>query len=178
MRRIGLGTTALCTLTIVLLVSSPARAAGDTYLRGVSLGVGVGLAAPSGQLAAGDPTKLKPNFGWGFYVNIPIISSLHLMPHAELYKVADKVTATDIGLALKFIVDTPILKPYVGASIGDTNLVSAQQLNVGFLGGLAYNLVANLDAFAEARYVVVVRDTSEGGNLKTIHALVGLLLRF
>jgi hypothetical protein len=63
-------------------------------------------------------------------------------------------------------------------TVGDTNLTSGQQLNVGGLAGATINLIANIDAFAEARYIIAVRDPEQGGNIKTFDAFAGGLFRF
>src|SRR6185437_871181 len=120
MRRTALWLTP-CVLFTALTFVGIRPAAADA--RGVSLGVGIGAAVPSGQVFDNGSLKsLSPNFGWGFYVNIPLISTFQLMPHAELYKVGPNITATDIGLAFKFVVQTPVVKPYFGLSVGDTNI--------------------------------------------------------
>lgn len=164
---------------LALLLAAPAAFAQQQSARGVGLGAGVGLAAPFGKVKTADGLKtLSPNFEWGFYVDIPLAYGFHLTPHAELYNVSDKLTATDIGLAFKFIIETPGVRPYFGVQVGDTNLISAQQLNVGGMLGAYIKLVANLEAFVELRYTQVLRDTTVGGDVRTVHALAGGLLRF
>jgi hypothetical protein len=146
---------------------------------GVGLGVGVGVAAPFGKIITPSGIEsLKPNFDWGFYVDIPLAYGFHLTPHAELYNVNQKLSATDLGLAFKFIIETPRVRPYFGIDVGDTNLDSAQQINVGGLVGLNIVLIANLDFFVEGRYIEIVRGAEVGGNVGTVHAFGGLLIRF
>jgi hypothetical protein len=166
---------ALLLASLLCALARPAQAEAH----GVGLGAGVGLAAPFGKVktATGLQT-LHPNFGWGFYVDIPLAYGFNLTPHAELYNVANNLTATDIGLAFKFIIETPAVRPYFGLEVGDTNLVSQQQLNVGGLAGANIKLIANLDAFVEARYIEVLREGSTGGNVGNLHVLAGLLFRF
>ena len=174
MRVLRFGTVAL-TLAFSLLVSD-ARADNPKL---VGLGAGIGLATPFGKVITAEGLqKLAPNFDWGFYVDIPLVYGFHLTPHADLYNINGKLTATDIGLSFKFIIEIPKFRPYLGLDVGDTNIVSSQQFNVGGLAGLAINLVANLDAFVEARYVEVIRDATVGGNVGTLHAFAGLLIRF
>ena len=43
------------------------------------------------------------SFAYGFYVDIPLISTFHITPSSELYKFADQ-NATDFDLAFKFII--------------------------------------------------------------------------
>jgi hypothetical protein len=165
-------------LCLVVLLLTPMRALADTP-RLVGLGVGVGLAAPFGSLSTqeGRQELSKANFDWGFYVDIPLAYGFHLTPHAELYNVNSKLTATDLGLAFKFIIEIPRFRPYVGIDVGDTSLSPGQQPNVGALAGVDINLVANFDAFVEARYSEVLRQTLVGGNLANVQAFAGFLIR-
>jgi hypothetical protein len=163
---------------VALICASSAIAQADPG--SVGLGVGIGAALPSGtgpsNLAGGIRSA---NFGWGFYVNIPLISTFHITPHAEIYDVNSKVTAADMGLEFKFVVPTPFIRPYVGVDIGDTTLAGSQHINAGGVVGATIHLVANLDAFLEGRYsVMIVLNSETGGNIYTAHVLAGILFRF
>jgi hypothetical protein len=162
---------------VLLVVARPAVA--EPNPKGVGLGVGLGLSVPWGEIREGTQVrKLHPNYSWGFYVNIPLISSFHLMPHAELYQLNGNTTATDIGMAFKFIVEGTKFRPYFGLNIGGTNVISSLRFNAGALLGSSFNLYKNLDAFLEGRYMVIMRDVPEGGNIRNLHVIGGLLFRF
>lgn len=158
----------------LLLSAAPAR--GEA----VGLGIGIGAAIPIDDVTKINnvDTPLEANFGWGFFVDIPLIMSFHLTPSAMVYRINDNQVAADMGLAFKFIVTLPFVRPYAGLNVGTTVFGADQEFTVGGIGGLGINLVANLDAFVQGQYGVMVRDVEQGGNVKFAHATVGALIRF
>ena len=87
----------LLTLMCALPLSGFAEASG------VGLGFSLGGAMPTGNLASIPGMSGVISFDYGFYVDIPLISTFHITPSSELYRFADQ-NATDFDIAFKFIV--------------------------------------------------------------------------
>ncbi len=137
---------------LLLLLTAALPAAAQSSADSVGLGVAVGLAFPQGSTHRTSPARTgKTSFNWGFYVNIPIISTLHLTPSAELYRL-DGTNATDISLAFKFIVPLSRFDLYVGLVPGLTAVADVTAPNVGLLAGGSFRLVGNLDLFVQGKY--------------------------
>jgi hypothetical protein len=163
------------TLSVLLLLltaalPAPAQSSADS----VGLGVSAGLAFPQGTTPDISSTDWKTSLNWGFYVNIPIISTLHLNPSAELYRF-DGANATDISLAFKFIVPLPRFDLYVGLVPGLTAVADVLPVNLGILAGGSFRLVGNLDLFVQGKYTWVFQG---GENLRVLHANAGILFLF
>ena len=155
-----------------LLAASPLPAKGSAS--SVGLGVAAGLAFPQGSTVGIASTDWQTSFNWGFYVNIPLISTFHLTPSAELYRFEDQ-NATDFDLAFKFIVPLPRFDLYAGLVPGLTAVGAVTAPHVGILGGGAFRLVANLDMFVQAKYMWLFEG---GGNLRVLHVNTGILFVF
>ncbi len=167
--------------TAALAVALGARP-GQARAEAVGLGVMAGGVFPVADNKTLDAV-LKASFGYGFFVDIPLIASFHLTPSALVYRVNDTLTAADMGLSFKFIVTTPFIRPYVGLNAGTTVFGAGTDFSVGGIGGAYFNLVANLDAFVQGGYSVIVRDAQSatnpgGGNVKVGSAAAGVLIRF
>jgi len=162
-------------LAAILLVSAAALPVmAQSSANSVGLGVAVGLAFPQGSTAGISSTDWKTSFNWGFYVNIPIISTLHLTPSSELYRL-DGGNVTDFALAFKFIVPLPRFDLYAGLVPGLTAVSDLIAPNVGLLAGGSFRLVGNLDLFVQGKYSWVF----EGGeSLRVLHANTGILFVF
>ena len=159
---------------LVLLLAAALPAAAQSSADSVGLGVAVGLAFPQGSTDEIPSTDWQTSFNWGFYVNIPIISTLHLTPSAELYRLND-TNATDFSLAFKFIVPLPRFDLYVGLVPGLTAVGSRTAPNVGILAGGSFPLVGNLDLFVQGKYDWVF---NSGESLRVLHANAGILFLF
>jgi hypothetical protein len=159
-------------LLLMLLAALPAAA--QSSASSVGLGVAVGLAFPQGSTDNIASTDWQTSFNWGFYVNIPIISTLHLTPSSELYRLND-VNATDFSLAFKFIVPLPRFDLYVGLVPGLTAVGSRTAPNVGILAGGSFRLVGNLDLFVQGKYDWIFES---GDNLRVLHVNTGILFLF
>ena len=140
----------------------------------IGLGILFGVAFPQGSTNAIPSVDWQPSLNWGFYVNIPIISSLNLMTSSELYKFGSE-NATDFDLAIKFIVPLADFKLYAGFAPGLTAVREALDIHVGIIGGAAIKLVSNLDIFVQAKYVFLF-DGNE--NIRVFHINAGLLFNF
>jgi len=157
---------------LALAAALPVAAQGSAS--SVGLGVAVGLAFPQGDTAAIPSTDWRTSFNWGFYVNIPVISTLHLTPSAELYRF-NEVNATDFSLAFKFIVPLARFDLYVGLAPGLTAVADVIAPNVGLLAGGSFQLVGNLELFVQGKYDWIF----EGGeNLRVLHVNTGILFVF
>jgi hypothetical protein len=162
-------------VTVVFLVAALAMPAVAGSSDSVGLGVSLGVAFPEGQLDSDIVTDdWDAGFNWGFYVNIPLVYTFHLTPSAELYKIGDQ-NATDISLAFKFIINVWRLDLFVGVVPGLTAVNDIIGANVGGLGGLSFNLFANLDLFIQAKYKVLFHGDR---NTRVLHANAGILFTF
>jgi hypothetical protein len=160
----------LVAAVLVTLAPLAVPAAGES----VGLGVAIGMAFPQGDTAKIASTDWQPSLNWGFYVNIPIISTLHLTPSSELYKF-DSQSATDMSLAFKFIVPLSRFDLYAGFVPGLTAVGSVVAPHVGILGGFAMPLVSNLDLFVQGKYKWVFQGAE---NLRVFHMNAGVLFNF
>jgi hypothetical protein len=138
----------------------------------VGLGFFLGAALPQGSTT--DIPSAGTSFDWGFYVNIPLISTFHIAPSTELYKFGNQ-NATDVDLAFKFIVPLADFDLYAGLSPGLTTVADVMAPHVGVLGGAAFRLISNLDAFVQARYNVLFEGNR---NMGIFHLNAGILFAF
>ncbi|MBN2496584.1 MAG: hypothetical protein JXR96_18490 [Deltaproteobacteria bacterium] len=169
MRRVTLLIAALAICAIPL-------SAAASSAESVGLGVALGVAFPEGadlktEVVVDD---WDPSFNWGFYVNIPLISTFHITPSAELYQIGEQ-NATDISIAFKFIVPIWLLDIYVGVVPGLTTIADIHAMNVGGLVGLSFNMIANLDFFVQAKYKIMFHGDH---NVRTLHGHAGVLFTF
>jgi hypothetical protein len=160
--------TAIATLSLITASSAPALAA-----RPVGLGVAAGIAIPTkGELS------IDPAFAWGFYTDIPLISSFHVTPSTTIYRIDPSTGAgtsvTDISLNFKFMVPLGPLEVFAGLTGGVTSAQDLQPHVGGLIGG-ALNLISNLDVFLQGNYRLAIAD---GGNVGTWHIFAGPLIRF
>lgn len=143
--------------------------------RAVGLGVGAGLAVPT----AAAPFKMAPAFG--FYTDIPLISTFHITPSTLVYRLDPKdgstgSTATDVSINFKFMIPLGRLDLFGGVTAG---LTATNELtpHVGGLAGASYNIVSNLDVFVNVGYKFLV--PKDGGqNVHDIQIFAGPLIRF
>ena len=163
-----------CVVLAAFLVLAPAALFGQASSGTVGLGISLGLALPQGSTVNIPSTDWVPSFNWGFYVDIPLISTFHITPSSELYQFG-KTNATDIDMAFKFIVPVSSFDIYAGVEPGLSAVGDVLDAHVGLLGGAIFRLVSNLDAFAQMKYTVVF-DGNE--NLRVIHINTGILFAF
>jgi len=140
----------------------------------VGLGLSVGLALPQGSTVNIPNTSGLPSFNWGFYVDIPLISTFHITPSSELYQF-QATNATDVDIAFKFIVPISSIDIFAGLAPGLTAVGQVLDAHVGILGGASLRLVSNLSAFAQAKYTVIF-DGNE--NVQVFHVNAGILFAF
>jgi len=164
----------IVTAMLVATVAMAGSAAAESNRSSVGLGLTFGAAFP--QHSAGDITfdDWDASFGWGFYVNIPVVWTFHIAPSAMLYQFHD-LNATDIDLAFKFIIPAWVLDLYLGVAPGVTAAGDDHMFNVGLLGGVAFKLFSNLDMFVEARYKILIQGDS---NIRVLHTSAGVLWHF
>ena len=155
-----------------MAAAAPAPAQGSSG--SVGLGVMAGVAFPNGSTSGIPSTDWQMSFNWGFFVNIPILSTLHLTPSAELYRL-EGANATDFTLAIKFIVPLSGFDLYAGLVPGLTAVSKVTAPNVGLLAGASFRLVSNLDWYAQAKYTWLFQG---GGSLRVLHVNAGILFVF
>jgi hypothetical protein len=153
-----------------LAVSSPLFADATS----VGLGLSAGVALPNGDTPSIASTNWQPSFNWGFYVNIPLVSTFHITPSSELYKFNNQ-NATDIDIAFKFIVPLGMFDIYAGVATGLTAIQDILPLHVAALGGASFRLVSNLDFFTQVKYTVLFQGSQ---NMSIIHFTAGILFAF
>jgi hypothetical protein len=163
-----------CAVVLAVLLAAALPAAAQSSADSVGLGVSLGLAFPQGDTPDITSTDWQTSFNWGFYVNIPVISTLHLTPSSELYRLGG-ANATDVCLAFKFIVPLPRFDLYVGLVPGLTAVDRELPLNLGLLAGGSFRLVGNLDLFVQGKYTWVFQG---GENLRVLHGNAGILFLF
>jgi len=159
----------LLLLVVSVLGPSVARADSD----GVGLGLTVGAVFPRTKGVEFSDVGLS----WGFWVDIPIVWKFAIAPSAEIYNIGGDVgenTATDIDLNFKFIIPIAFTRVFFGAAGGVTVSQGGYDPNVGLLAGVSFGLISNLEAFAMAKYEVVIDDP----NTHLIHTTAGLLYVF
>lgn len=158
---------------LALLLTAAAWTTPAEAARPVGLGAALGVAIPDqGELV------LDPAFAWGFYTDIPLLSTFTITPSTILYRVDPQsgqgASATDVSLSFKFVVPVGPLEPFVGLTAGVTSSATLNP-HVGGLLGASINLVSNLDVFAQVAYRLTIAD---GANVSTWHIFAGPLFRF
>jgi hypothetical protein len=158
---------------IIFIALQVGLAAQETGSNG-GIGIFMGAALPQGSTATITSTDWSPSLNWGFYVNIPLISTFHLTTSSELYKLGTQ-NATDFTLAFKFMIPLSGFSLYCGVASGLTSVNDALDVHVGAIAGGTFKLVSNLDVFAQVKYNFVF-DGSQ--NIRVLHVNGGLLLNF
>lgn len=157
---------------MVLIVVLTALASAGVFAQSgsVALGVGAGLVVPP---PAVDGSR-APSFAWGFHVNIPVLSTLHLSPSSEIYRSGDAY-ATDNALSFKFMIPLSGWSVYFGVAPGVTAWGDSVSAHVGALGGVTLPLVSNIGGYAQYKYKVLFRDAT---NTRYSHVSAGLIFSF
>jgi hypothetical protein len=167
----------LATLALAVL-AAPLPAAATS---GVGLGVSVGANFPKGAIRGTETKWSDASFGWGFWVDIPIVWKFNITPSAELFKVGG-VNVTDVDLNFKFIIPIAFIRLFAGPSIGVTN-AEAYHFNAGVLAGISFRIFGPLELFAMGAYRIIIGDdkpetTEIEGNVHNIHLNAGALFVF
>ncbi len=157
-------------LVLVAVLTAIASAGSFAQSGSVALGVGAGFVVPPPAVDGGR----DPAFAWGFHVNIPILSTLHLSPSSEIYRSGDTY-ATDNALSFKFMIPLSGWSIYFGVAPGLTAWGGDVSPHVGALGGVTAPLVSNIGGYAQYKYKVLFRD---GTNTRYSHASAGLIFSF
>jgi hypothetical protein len=157
---------------VVLALWAALPLSADPSATSVGLGFSFGAAFPQGSTT--NIPSAGASFDWGFYVNIPLISTFHITPSSELYKFGSQ-NATDVDVAFKFIVPLGDFDLYAGLSPGLTTVADVLAPHVGVLGGAAFRLISNLDAFVQAKYNILFEGNR---NMGVFHLNAGVLFAF
>jgi hypothetical protein len=149
-----------------------ARAQG----RGVGLGVAAGIAIPDST-----DGNFDPSFNWGFFVDIPLISTFHITPSTIVRKIDPAGAATssyntDVSLNFKFMIPLGVIEPFGGVIAG---LTATNEIypHVGLAAGANFNLIANLGAFVQVNYKLVLYGEPIG-NVRDLQIYAGPLFHF
>jgi hypothetical protein len=158
-------------LILFLPVASMAQTvASPVSGKGVGLGVAGGLAYNATTLQGFNTFKDKASHAWGFFVDIPLLTTFYISPSAMLYETnlgKGKQPVTDIDLNFKFIAPVWKMKLGVGVLGGVSNAEGAYRGHFGGLGYVSYNVFANIDVFAMMQYKYLVRVHQDTHNLHT-----------
>ncbi len=136
------------------------------------LSAAVGASFPHGAL------DWDPAFSWGFFVDLPLVSHFYVSPSAVLYTLAPEeqsgVGAVDVSLSFKFGFPIDMVELFAGVTTG---LTSADQVDVHFggLAGASFQLLDNLDLFAQFNYRVILADST---NIQDAQVFAGPAFRF
>ena len=144
------------------------------HARNVGLGVAVGGTYSPTQLNTID---VGSGFGWGFFVDIPLLDTFVISPAAMLRESnfgGGKRPVTDIDLNFKFIVPMGKMKLGVGVLGGIT---SADKFygHYGALGYWSIQAVSNLDIFLLGQYKQTLHQTKQ---IDDLHIYAGGMFRF
>ncbi len=150
---------------------------------GVGLGVAGGVAWSGSKI---DVNQVKEEVGarpaWGFFVDIPLLSTFYISPAAMLYKFknpagGNDLSVTDVDLNFKFIIPIGDLHLGAGVTAGlSSGLQEGYAPHYGLLGYASYNLVANLDGFVMVQYKKLTRESAS--SIDDVHGFVGAMFRF
>ena len=159
-------------LLVILALGAALPLSADPSATSVGLGFSFGAAFPQGSTT--NIPSAGASFDWGFYVDIPLISTFHITPSSELYKFGAQ-NATDEDVAFKFIVPLGDFDLYAGVSPGLTTVADVLAPHVGLLAGGAFRLVSNLSAFVQAKYNLLFEGSR---NMGVFHLNAGILFAF
>lgn len=171
-------------LALIIAASSTAAAAdGEVSAQGVGLGVAAGISvSPTNFTTGGVRRSAGLGFAWGFFVDIPLISTFYITPAAMLYELdldleEGRELVTDLDLNFKFIVPISDFRLGFGINSGVTSAERRYSFHYGLLGYLSYNFVANLDIFYLFLYKRLVRKDPDI-DIDNIHNFLGIMFRF
>jgi len=119
---------------------------------------------------------------WGFYTDIPVISTFHVSPQVNLWRIIDngkKSGAADLDLNFKFVIPLPgwkiFLSALLGLSTGDYK-IGMYAPHLGGNLGFTYRMVSNLDLVIMFQYKFLVDGTQH--NVHQLEPLGGLQFNF
>ncbi len=183
LKAMAAGFTALC-MVIFLMEASVLAAEDGKGARNKQVGLGVigGAAFP-----IANSRSYKITESWGFYVDVPIISTFHITPAATLYRLDPKddttptnAGITDLSMNFKFVIPLPGWKIFIAAMMGASNGLFVNNdfihLHVGGNLGFGYRIVSNLDFVLMGQYKLIV--DGDQSNLNMIQAMGGLQFNF
>jgi hypothetical protein len=170
-------------LAAVLFATVPALAQVETGAEVGNRQVGLGLVAGAAFPFA-NQEKYKITESWGFYVDIPIISTFHISPATTLYRLnSDNVGnngITDLSLNFKFVIPLKMWHIYVAALMGISNgkFINDDfiQMHVGGNLGFAYRVISNIDITAMCQYKLII--DGDQGNVNMMQAMGGMQFNF
>ena len=144
------------------------------HARDVGLGVAIGGTYSPSEL---DQIDVGSSFGWGFFVDIPLLDTFVISPAAMLRESNlgnGKRPLTDIDLNFKFIVPIGSMKLGAGVLGGIT---SADEFygHYGALGYWSFKVASNLDLFVLGQYKQTIH---EKDRVDDLHLYVGSMFQF
>lgn len=177
-----------CLVSVLVLMSATAAYAQMETGSGSNRQVGIGLLGGAAFPFANEH-KYKITESWGFYVDIPIISTFHISPSTILYRLdpADPDTTdignsgiTDLSLNFKFVIPLRLWRIYLAALMGASHGRFVEggfiHLHVGGNVGFAYRIVSNLDFTTMCQYKLII--DGDQRNVNMIQAMAGLQFNF
>ncbi|RJO68058.1 MAG: hypothetical protein C4523_07840 [Myxococcales bacterium] len=148
--------------------------------RQVGLGVLVGANFPFSN-----NVDYKITESWGFFVDIPIISTFHIAPSTTLYRLNMDDGSSDQGIAdvslnFRFVIPFPMwglfFAAFLGTSYGEFVEGDVIQAHVGGNLGFTVRLVSNLDFIMLGQYKLLIDGNQS--NVNSAQAMAGLQFNF
>ena len=165
------------------VLGTSAQAQAQSSKRGVGLAAAVGVAVPHGD----ENFSFDPFVNWGFYVDIPLISTFHITPSTLLYGHKPKgdntqtQQRTDVSLTFKFVIPLGWLELWAGLTGGITTSDTFAP-HVGGEVGASFNLIGNLSVFVNGSYRWVLNGGTEimgnRSDVRDIHIFAGPMFHF
>ena len=149
--------------------------------------VGIGFLAGA-QFPVANKYDYKITESWGFFVDIPLISTFHISPAAMLYRLEPEKSGvlptnagiTDLTMNFKFVIPLVDWKLFFSALMGISNGHFIEndwiQMHVGGHAGFGYRVVSNLDLIAMCQYKLIIDGDQQ--NLNAIQAMGGMQFNF
>ena len=159
--------------TILVVFAAGCFVSGNAWAGSSSPGLSMFSGVSLSSRKSGDEDR-RWGHNFGFFVDLPIISTFHICPSAEMYDL-DETSMTDIAIAFKFVIPMGGLKPYIALVPGITSVGNEREGHLGAAGGVYWHLVSNLHLALQAKYKETL---SSGSGVRVIHANGGLLFRF
>jgi len=167
---------------LVFSVPAQAQETGEGTNKQVGLGIMAGATFPFAN-----SENYKITEAWGFYVDIPIISTFHISPATTLYRLDHKSDGTignkgitDLSINFKFVIPLPSWKIFLAATMGISNGSfkggDVVQMHVGGNLGFTVRLISNLDFMAMCQYKLLI--DGDQGNLHLMQPTAGLQFNF
>ena len=166
--QISLVVTFATTIAILLSIGLPSHRA---EARSPGLALFSGFVIPDSRTSSNDD---EGSHNFGFFVDLPLVSTFYISPGAELYKVG-RSNYTDLVISFKFMVPLRGIKLFGALVPGITNAGSDRYGHLGLAAGIEVKIVSNIAFFGQFKYKETL---SSGNGLRAFHFNGGLIFHF